>query len=124
MAVCTTLKRLDQMNTRTITLNPQFVGTRLLYDFKNDWVVIKDGNTLYEFSAPRREDDYRGFTEEQRKVIRTVNYVLEHNKQPLMTDAEAEKLIFPFGRELETKIDQIQALAGFRVEKEIVYNER
>ena len=103
---------------RKITLNPR-IGNHSTVDFNNNWIVVKSEDQIHEFSAPRREDDYRGFTEEQRKVIRTVNYVLEHNKQPLMDNEEIEHLLYPFGKEVTPTTEELQALAGFRVEKTI-----
>ena len=104
---------------RKITLNPR-IGNKSSFDFANDWIVVKDGDTVLEFQAPIRQDDYLKFTPEQMETIRTVNYVLEHNGRVAMTQEEADYLIFPFGRETKIKPEDLQALAGFKVEKTIV----
>jgi len=104
---------------RKITLNPR-VGDQTTFDWNNDWIVIKEDDQLKEFSAPRKDNPYRGYTREQLEVIQTTNCVLEHNNQPAMTIEEVEHLLFPFGKAQKIDDEDLQALAGFKVEKKIV----
>ena len=104
---------------RKITLNPR-IGDSLFVDWNNDWVVIKEKDQLTEFSAPKRDNPYRSYTKEQQEVIQTANRILEHNNQPIMTREEADHLIFPFGKDQKIDDGDLQALAGFKVEKKIV----
>ena len=104
---------------RKITLNPKFENSSS-FDWNNEWIVIKENDQLKEFSAPKRDDEYRRYTEEQRKVIQTVNHVLEHNNQPVMSIDEIDQLLYPFGKEQKVNSEELQALAGFKVEKKIV----
>lgn len=104
---------------RKITLNPRIAG-QTTFDWNNDWIVIKEDSQLTEFSAPRIDNPYRGYTKEQQEVIQTTNRVLEHNRQPIMTREEADHLIFPFGKDQKIDDGDLQALAGFKVEKKIV----
>lgn len=104
---------------RKITLNPR-IGNSSSFDWKNDWIVIKENDQLKEFSAPRKDNPYRGYTREQLEVIQTANRVLEHNNQPAMSIEEVEHLLFPFGKDQKIDAEDLQALAGFKVEKKIV----
>lgn len=103
---------------RKITLNPR-IGNSTSFDRSNNWIVIKENDQLKEFSAPRKDNEYPGYTAEQRETIQTVNRVLEHNDQPVMSIKEADHLIFPFGKDQKIKAEDLQALAGFKVEKKI-----
>jgi len=104
---------------RKITLNPR-IADSTSFDWKNDWIVIKEDDQLKEFSAPRKDNLYRAYTKEQLEVIQTVNRVLEHNNQPTMSIEEVEHLLFPFGKDQKIDAEDLQALAGFKVEKKIV----
>jgi len=104
---------------RKITLNPR-IADSTSFDWNNDWIVIKENDQLNEFSAPRKDNPYRGYTRQQQEVIQTVNHVLEHNNQPVVSIEEADRLLFPFGKDQEVNSEDIQALAGFKVEKKIV----
>ncbi len=104
---------------RKITLNPR-IADSTSFDWNNDWIVIKENDQLNEFSAPRKDNPYRGYTKEQLEVIQTVNRVLEHNNQPTMTIEEVENLLFPFGKDRKIEAEDLQALAGFKVEKKII----
>ena len=106
---------------RKITLNPT-IADNPLNDWKNDWIVVKEDDELEEFSAPKKDNPYTNYTKEQQEVIQTVNHVLEHNDLPVMTVEEAEHLIFPFGRDQKIESEDLQALAGFKVEKKITLN--
>lgn len=103
---------------RRITLNPQ-IGDTSSFDWTNDWIVTKENDQLKEFSAPKKDNPYRKYTREQQEVIQTVNHVLEHNDQLAMSVEEAEHLIYPFGKDQRVETEDLQALAGFKVEKKI-----
>ena len=104
---------------RKITLNPK-IGNTSTFDWNNDWIVIKENDQLKELSAPKKDNSYRGYTREQLEVIQTTNHVLEHNNQPAMSIEEVEHLLFPFGKDQKIDAEDLQALAGFKVEKKIV----
>lgn len=64
------------------------------------------------------------YTAEQRMEITKINYLLKENNQPEMTPEEMDWAIEgPFGhwnkRASETTEEDLQALAGFKVEKSI-----
>ena len=106
---------------RKITLNPRFGSSTLNYiDFKNDWIIVKDGDKLEEFKGKLTIFKKSKYTIEQLQAIDQVNNVLENNNQPLMTDEEIEHLLYPFGKEQKVDTEDLQALAGFRVEKTII----
>lgn len=105
---------------RKITLNPQ-IGNQFTLDIERDWIVVKyPDNDIQEFSGQKKVFKSYRYTTEQLKAIVEVNSVLAENGQPVMTDEETEHLLYPFGKELENKLDDLQALAGFRVEKTII----
>jgi hypothetical protein len=107
---------------RKITLNPRFgLNTPLAYmDFENTWIIVKDGDKVEEFKASRIRHPYKNYTAQQIEAICEVNDVLDKNNQPRMTEEEIEQLLYPFGRELKVDREDLQALAGFRVEKTII----
>jgi hypothetical protein len=106
---------------RKITLNPRFGSNGPNYiDFENTWIIIKDGDTVEEFKAGRIPPPTKNYSMEQVNAICDVNNVLKQNNQPLMTEEEVEHLLYPFGRELKVDREDLQALAGFRVEKTII----
>ena len=107
---------------RKITLNPRFgSSTPLAYmDFENTWIIVKDGDKVEEFKASRYQFQFSNYTVEQIKAIFEVNHVLEQNNQPVMTEGEIEHLLYPFGKEQKVATEDLQALAGFRVEKTII----
>jgi hypothetical protein len=88
-------------------------------DFENTWIIVKDNDKVEEFKARRIQYPYN-FSAQQIKAIYEVNNVLEQNNQPVMTEEEIEHLLYPFGREQEVDAEDLQALAGFRVEKTII----
>jgi hypothetical protein len=99
---------------RKITLNPRFGSNRLNYvDFDNTWIIVKDDDKVEEFKASRIPKTYKNYSVEQINAICEVNNVLDQNNQPRMTDEEIDHLLYPFGREIEQKIENLQALAGF-----------
>jgi hypothetical protein len=102
--------------TRRITLNPR-IGNQSTFDFNYNWIVVKEGEDIKEFKAEKSSRDNYGYTAEQLKIISQVNNVLEHNLQPLMTVKEVECLLYPFGKETKIDTEDLQALAGFKVEK-------
>jgi hypothetical protein len=104
--------------TRRVTLNPR-IGDQFTMDFNHDWIVVKDGDDIKEFKGDKTNQWKYRYTAEQLQTISEVNSVLEQNAQPLMTDEEIQILLYPFGKKIEEKIENLQALAGFRVEKTI-----
>ena len=104
---------------RKITLNPRIAG-QTTFDWNNDWIVIKEDGQLKEFSAPTKDNPYREYTKQQLEVIQTANRVLEHNNQPVMSIEEVEHLLFPFGKDQKIEAEDLQVLAGFKVEKTII----
>jgi hypothetical protein len=105
--------------TRRITLNPR-IGNQFTMDFNHDWIVVKEGNEVKEFKGEKTDQWNHRYTAEQLKTISEVNSVLEQNLQPLMTDEEVEHLLYPFGKETKIGTEDLQHLAGFKVEKKIV----
>lgn len=106
---------------RKITLNPRFGSNGPNYiDFENTWIIIKDGDTVEELKATRTPPPYKNYSVEQIEAICDVNNVLKQNNRPLLTEEEIERLLYPFGRELKVDREDLQALAGFRVEKTII----
>jgi hypothetical protein len=106
---------------RKIALNPRFGSNGPNYiDFENTWIIVKDGDTVEEFKASRIPKTYKNYTVEQINAICEVNNVLDQNNQPRMTDAEIDHLLYPFGKEQKVDTEDLQALAGFRVEKTII----
>ena len=106
---------------RRITLNPRFGSNGLNYvDFENTWIIVKDEDKVEEFKASRYQFQFSNYTVEQIKAIFEVNNVLKDNNQPLMTNEEIEHLLYPFGKEQKVATEDLQALAGFRVEKTII----
>lgn len=62
------------------------------------------------------------FTEQDIKKINQINALLEKSNMPLMTLEEAEWLCFdPIKKDKNTQPEEIQRLAGFKVEKTITY---
>jgi len=104
--------------TRRITLNPR-LGDKFTMDWNHNWIVVKEGTELKEFKGDKTNQWKYRYTAEQLQTIAEVNSVLEQNAQLLMTDEEIQILLYPFGKEIEEKIENLQALAGFRVEKTI-----
>jgi hypothetical protein len=105
---------------RKITLNPR-IGNQFTIDFERDWIVVKyDDNNIQEFSGQKKVFNSYRYTAEQLKAIVEVNSVLEQNGQPVMTDEETEHLLYPFGKEIKVDTEDLQTLAGFRVEKTII----
>lgn len=105
---------------RKITLNPSIGSVdrfSKVGDFDYDWIVVKDGGTVQEFRGHKKIANSYSYTAEQLVAITDANHVLSQNDQPEMTPEEIEYLLFPFGREKKTGPEEIQALAGFRVEK-------
>jgi hypothetical protein len=106
---------------RKITLNPRFGSNGLNYvDFENTWIIVKSADNVEEFKAGRYQFQFSNYTVEQIKAIFEVNNVLKQNNQPLMTNGEIEHLLYPFGKEQKVATEDLQALAGFRVEKTII----
>ena len=106
--------------TRKITLNPRFGSNNLNYvDFENDYIIVKEGNDVKEFKGQRTIFHKSKYTIEQLRAIDQVNNVLERNNQPCLTDKEVEHLLYPFGKETKIATEDLQHLAGFRVEKTI-----
>ena len=106
--------------TRRITLNPR-IGNQFTLDFDRDWIVVKyDDNNIQEFSGQKKVFNSYRHTAEQLKAIVEVNSVLAENGQPVMTDDETDYLLYPFGKETKVATEDLQALAGFRVEKTVV----
>jgi hypothetical protein len=107
---------------RKITLNPRFgLNTPLAYmDFENTWIIVKEEDKVEEFKARRIQYPYKNYSAQQIEAICEVNHVLEENEQPSMTDEEIEHLLYPFGKEQKVDAEDLQALAGFRVEKTII----
>ena len=101
---------------RKITLNPR-IGNQLTLDWNYDWIVVKEGSELKEFKGEQTNQWNYRYTAEQLKTISEVNSVLEQNTQSLMTDEEIEHLLYPFGKETKIETEDLQALAGFKVEK-------
>ena len=107
-------------NMRKITLNPR-IGNQSTIDFERDWIVVKyPDNSIQEYCGQKKVFNAYRYTAEQLKAIAEVDSVLAENGQPVMTEEEIEHLLYPFGKELENKLDDLQALAGFRVEKTII----
>ena len=106
------------MTIRKITLNPR-IGNQSTLDWNYDWIVVKEGTELKEFKGEKTNQWNYRYTAEQIHHISEVNSVLEQNAQPLMTDEEIEHLLYPFGRETKIATEDLQHLAGFRVEKTI-----
>ena len=104
---------------RKITLNPR-IGNQSTLDWNYDWIVVKEGTELKEFKGEKTNQWNYRYTAEQLKTISEVNSVLEQNTQPLMTEEEIENLLYPFGKETKIKTEDLQALAGFKVEKTII----
>jgi hypothetical protein len=106
---------------RKITLNPRFGSNGLNYvDFENTWIIVKDGDKVEELKASRIRHPYPNYSVQQIEAICEVNHVLDKNNQPRMTEEEIEHLLYPFGKELKVNTEDLQALAGFRVEKTII----
>jgi hypothetical protein len=105
--------------TRRITLNPR-IGDQFVIDFKNNWIVVKDGTELKEFKAVRSDFNPKKYTVQQLESIHHVNTVLIENNQKTMTEEEIEYLLYPFGKDTISKPNELQALAGFEVRKEII----
>jgi hypothetical protein len=103
---------------RKITLNPR-IGNQFNVDFDRDRIVVNYGDRIEEFQGQKKVFNSQRYTAEQLKAIVEVNSVLEQNGEPVMTDEEIQILLYPFGKEIEEKIENLQALAGFRVEKTI-----
>jgi hypothetical protein len=110
-------KEMSKM-TRRITLNPR-IGNQSTLDWNYDWIVVKDGTEVKEFKGKRNNEWNYSYSAEQLKIISEVTSVLEQNNQPPMTEDEIEYLLYPFGREEKINTDDLQHLAGFRVEKTI-----
>jgi hypothetical protein len=104
--------------TRRITLNPR-IGNQSTLDWNHNWIVVKEGTELKEFKGEKTNQWIYRYTAEQIRTILEVNSVLEKNNQPLMTDEEIEHLLYPFGKETKIDTEDLQHLAGFRVEKTI-----
>jgi hypothetical protein len=110
-----TKKEMSKM-TRRITLNPR-IGNQSTLDWNHNWIVVKEGTELKEFKGEKTNQWVYCYTAEQLKTISEVNSVLEQNSQSLMSDEEIEHLLYPFGKETKIEIADLQALAGFKVEK-------
>ena len=104
--------------TRRITLNPR-LGDKFTMDWNHNWIVVKEGTELKEFKGDKTNQWKYRYTAEQLQTISEVNSVLEQNAQPLMTDEEVEYLLYPFGKETKIGTEDLQQLAGFRVDKTI-----
>lgn len=105
---------------RKITLNPR-IGNQFTLDFERDHIVVKyEDNTVQEYQGEKKVFNSHRYSAEQLKAIVEVNGVLEQNGQPIMTDEETEHLLYPFGKEIKMDPADLQALAGFRVEKTII----
>jgi hypothetical protein len=104
---------------RKITLNPR-IGNQSTLDWNYDWIVVKEGTELKEFKGEKTNQWNYRYTAEQLKTISEVNSVLEQNTQPPMTEEEIKHLLYPFGKEQKVATADLQALAGFRVEKTII----
>ena len=67
---------------------------------------------------------YTGFDKEEMEKIISTNAALSQYAHEVLSQEEAEFLIYPLGKML-TKEDyseeELQKLAGFRVEKKIIY---
>ena len=105
--------------TRRITLNPR-IGNQSTIDWNHDWIVVKDGDDIKEYQGERKIFNSFQHSAEQLRAIVEVNDVLRQHGQPEMTDEEIEHLLYPFGRETKLNTEDLQHLAGFRVEKTIV----
>lgn len=104
---------------RKITLNPR-IGNQFTLDVERDWIVVKyPDNDIQEFSGQKKVFKSYRYTAEQLKAIVEVNSVLAENAQPVMTDDEIEHLLYPFGKESKIDPEDLQTLAGFKVEKTI-----
>jgi hypothetical protein len=104
--------------TRRITLNPR-IGNRSYHHWNRDWIVVKEGDDIKEFKGEKKIFNSHQYTAEQLKTVVEVNDVLRQNAQLEMTDEEIEHLLYPFGKETKIDTEDLQHLAGFRVEKTI-----
>lgn len=92
-------------------------------------LVIKnpDGTkTVLKKEFKIESDPMYKYTEEQRRTINTINYLLEENNMPLLTSEEMDWAADPDGlaeRASKTTETELQALSGYRVEKKIIYTD-
>jgi hypothetical protein len=86
-------------------------------------VVVKnsDGSkNVYKQTFDAQKDPMDKYTEEQRRTLNGINYVLEENDQPIMTLEEMDWAADPYGvgaREKATTEEELQALSGFTIKK-------
>lgn len=105
---------------RKITLNPKIGSSgSAVFDLENNWIVVKDDSGAKEFKGVKTVFNEHKYTAHQLNVIHDVNSVLKQNDQEILNEQEQEYLIYPWGREERIGTEDLQALAGFRVEKTI-----
>ena len=118
---------------RTITLNPK-IGSpftsveltnaelaQLMKEAGENRIIIKtESGTFKDLSAPKDQFEKTYRDPKHLVTLFAVNSVLAANNEPLLTDEEAEVVLYPFGREQDAKPEEIQALAGFKVEKTVI----
>jgi len=105
---------------RKITLNPR-IADSTSFDWNNDWIVIKENDQLLEFSAPKRDNPYRKYTRQQQEVIQTVNHVLEHNNQPVVSIEEADRLLFPLVKIKKSILKIFKLLPALRLKRKLCH---
>lgn len=93
------------------------------YDPVSTVVVRDENNEKTVFKKTFLQDPLLNYTPQQREMIRMVNSVLTENNQSTMSVEEMNWFVDPDGwtkKDDSTTEAELQALAGFRVEKKVV----
>jgi len=98
----------------TIVLDP------ISFEMRMQVLVRDENDNKVKFETTLRE---RKYTAAQRELIALVNGILTENEQDFLTEEEIEFLLRPISTEEPTE-EEIQALAGFKVEKKIIYTDK
>jgi hypothetical protein len=81
-------------------------------------ITINDNNKLTKLPRVKYTPD--PYNPAQRLRINQCNEILSTNNEPVLTKEEENYFLFPLGNK-KTSTEELQALAGFSVDKKISY---
>lgn len=105
----------------TLTMDPETFAPKFVISVKHP-----DG-TIDKTKLDIKADESK-YTPQQQAKINAVNKALKDKNDPEMTEEEIEYMLkigkYKLEDDLPEDTDEIQALAGFKVEKKIIYTDK
>jgi len=113
------LTNIKENQMRKILFNPRYENIDIM-DFDYDRILIKADNIIQEISVKKdhnKDSMYRTYTAQELRKIDIVNSKLDY----AMSDEEIEYMLTNgLGRSEKVNPEDVAALAGYRVEKQII----